>query len=495
MWQEICRGWWLASPRKENTGGGRSAGLLLEGAPVHTPPVQARRGPRLEACDAQAQTTQVAGQARRGRVPGPPSFVALHADVDSPAEEGAHREDHAAGAKLEIHAGAHSADRAALEEEVFDGLLEQHQVRAGLQGIAHVGTVQRAVDLGASGAYRGSLARIEATEVNSAVVRGAAHESPQGIDLLDEVALSDPPDGGVAAHLPERFDALGKEQGARAETRAGERGLGAGVSAADDDGVEALGMVHGSGSRRQAEVANSTSRAGHERADRHARRRFTHRRPAGSRSPGPALHRSRPHPATPWAPIASPCPLSQAGGSGRSVASCVPGTAGGRAAPETARAILRRPCPSPMPASTIRVPSRNNEGRRFDLSGAAAGARGLLVAEGMRAAAALRHGGGRRHLPPRHLPARHRPGSVGGCASSSLPETFGRTLWREPQPAAALLPVPGGDEAFAARHPGRLSGLPRPPRYRPARARHPLRRGQLGEPHPRGVGARLGGCG
>ena len=81
--------------------------------------------------------------------------------------------------------------------------------------------------------------------MDAAVVRGDPHEAAQRVDLLHQVALADPPDGGVAAHLPEGLDALREEQGARAEARARERGLGAGVSAADHDGVEGLGMAHG----------------------------------------------------------------------------------------------------------------------------------------------------------------------------------------------------------------------------------------------------------
>ena len=76
----------------------------------------------------------------------------------------------------------------------------------------------------------------------------------------------------------------------------------------------------------------------------------------------------------------------------------------------------------------------------------------------------------------------------------ALAPAQGRPLRREPQPAAALLPVPGDPEAVAARHPGPLS---RQPATRigidPDAARHPLRRGRLGEPDARRLGPRLGG--
>jgi glycyl-tRNA synthetase alpha chain len=44
----------------------------------------------------------------------------------------------------------------------------------------------------------------------------------------------------------------------------------------------------------------------------------------------------------------------------------------------------------------------------------------------------------------------------------------GRALWRQPEPAAALLPVPGGAQALARRHPGSLPRVAARSRHRPA---------------------------
>ena len=66
--------------------------------------------------------------------------------------------------------------------------------------------------------------------------------TPQGVDLFDQVALADAADRGVAAHLPQRLDVVGQQQGLAAHARGGERGLGAGMAAADDDDIEFLGI-------------------------------------------------------------------------------------------------------------------------------------------------------------------------------------------------------------------------------------------------------------
>ena len=48
----------------------------------------------------------------------------------------------------------------------------------------------------------------------------------------------------VAAHLAERLDALREQVRTRAHARGGQCGLRPGVTAADDDDVEALRMLH-----------------------------------------------------------------------------------------------------------------------------------------------------------------------------------------------------------------------------------------------------------
>ena len=68
----------------------------------------------------------------------------------------------------------------------------------------------------------------------------------------------------------------------------------------------------------------------------------------------------------------------------------------------------------------------------------------------------------------------------------------GRPLRREPEPAAALLPVPGDHEAVAGEHPRSLSAKPRRHRHRYGQERHPLRRGRLGEPDAGRLGPGVG---
>ena len=116
----------------------------------------------------------------------------------------------------------------------------------------------------------------------------------------------------------------------------------------------------------------------------------------------------------------------------------------------------------------------------------------LLGRPGLRHFAALRHGDGRRHLSPRHHLALARAEALACGLRAAVAAAEGRPLWREPEPAPALLPVPGDPEAVAAGHPGPLSRLAPRHRRRCQKSRHPLRRGRLGEPDARRLGSRLG---
>ena len=120
----------------------------------------------------------------------------------------------------------------------------------------------------------------------------------------------------------------------------------------------------------------------------------------------------------------------------------------------------RRAAPRGDGAAPARIDGRTADSRRVSAarprrrcspSSKSSCAAGLLGRAGLRAAAALRHGSRRRHLPHRHLPARARPRALERRLRAAVAPPEGRPLRREPEPPAALLPVPGGAEALAGR--------------------------------------------
>src|SRR5437868_9356529 len=89
-----------------------------------------------------------------------------------------------------------------------------------------------------------------------------------------------------------------------------------------------------------------------------------------------------------------------------------------------------------------------NPSHVVDLPATGPEAAGLLGQAGLRGPPALRHGSRRRHLAHCHVPALARPRAVARRLRAAVAPPEGRALWGEPQPPAALLPVPGGAEAL-----------------------------------------------
>ena len=85
-------------------------------------------------------------------------------------------------------------------------------------------------------------------------------------------------------------------------------------------------------------------------------------------------------------------------------------------------------------------------------------------------------------LPSRHDASGAGPEALARRVRAALPPSQGRALRPEPEPAPALLPVPGHPEAEPVESAGALPLVARRDRGRCTAARHPLRRGRLGEP-------------
>ena len=129
-----------------------------------------------------------------------------------------------------------------------------------------------------------------------------------------------------------------------------------------------------------------------------------------------------------------------------------------------------------MPAPRLQGCRRDDRSARSDplVPGPDPDAAALLGGAGLRDPAALRHGGGRRHVPPGDDAARARPEALERRLRAALAPAQGRPLRREPQPPAALLPVPGDPEAVARRT-CRSSTCARSPRSASIRALHDIR--------------------
>src|SRR5690606_9028318 len=98
----------------------------------------------------------------------------------------------------------------------------------------------------------------------------------------------------------------------------------------------------------------------------------------------------------------------------------------------------------------------------------------ILGSARLRPAAALRHGSRGRHIAHGHLPARHRARTLERRLRAALTSAHRRPLWRQPQPLAALLPVPSRAEARPLQYYRPVPGLVEAPGHQSGRARHPF---------------------
>ena len=219
--------------------------LRLQARVVDAAAIQARRRTGLEAADPQGQFAQPCRERLGGWVAGAAALMLVQANVDASGEKSAGGQHHRPRPEAQPHLRDHAAHPPLFDDEVVHRLLEQGQLGLALQRPAHKGPVQRAVGLGAGGPHRRALAGVERAELDAGMVRRVRHEPAHGIDLADQLALADAPDGRVAAHLPQGFQVVGEQQGAATLPGTGQRGLGAGVAAADDDDVEGFRVVHG----------------------------------------------------------------------------------------------------------------------------------------------------------------------------------------------------------------------------------------------------------
>ena len=239
------------------------AGLLGQLREVDRPAVDARRRAGLQATLRQLELLEPRRQGHRRRITGPPGGMVAQAHMNAAVEEGARRQHHGTGAECDAHLRDrthHPVDPAVrLDQQVVHRLLEQPQIGLVLQPMADRRLVQDPVGLGSCGPHCRPLAAVEDAELNARLVGGRGHGAAQRVDLLDQMALADAPDRGVAAHLPQRLDVVAQQQGAATHAGRSQCRLGASMATADDDHIECLGMQHGVGGvgRRQNGVNRS----------------------------------------------------------------------------------------------------------------------------------------------------------------------------------------------------------------------------------------------
>ena len=177
------------------------ARLFLHHGKVDRAAIDARRRARFQTALRQFQLFQAGRQGDGGRVAGAASRIVVQAHVDLAVEESAGRQHHGARQELQTDLRHGADDPVAFDDQIIDGLLEQPQIRLVFQARADGGLVQNTVGLGARGANCRAFRGIQDAKLDAGLVGGNRHRAAHGIDFLDQMALADAADGGVARHL------------------------------------------------------------------------------------------------------------------------------------------------------------------------------------------------------------------------------------------------------------------------------------------------------
>ena len=165
--------------------------------------------------------------------------------MDPAAQERADRQNDARRSELDAARGEAARHAFAVHDEVRDLLLEDHEIGLSLEHPTDGPLVELAIGLRPRRADRRTLARVQGAKLDAGLVGRERHGTAERIDLLDQMPLADPADGGIAAHLPERLDVVGDQERAPPHAGGRERGLGAGMAAADHDHVMVRCEAHG----------------------------------------------------------------------------------------------------------------------------------------------------------------------------------------------------------------------------------------------------------
>ena len=183
-------------------------GLLGALGIIDAAAVDARWGAGLQSTLGQLELFEAGGQTQGRWVTCPPGGVVVQTHVDLAVQKRTRGEHHGTTAKTHAHLG-HGADHpVALHHQVIHRLLEQPQVGLVFQDAADRGFVQNSVGLCSGGAHSGALAAVEDAELDAAFVGGQGHGATQSVDLFDQVAFANAPNGRVAAHLAQGLNVV-----------------------------------------------------------------------------------------------------------------------------------------------------------------------------------------------------------------------------------------------------------------------------------------------
>jgi hypothetical protein len=200
--------------------------------------IKAHRGSCFQPKHRKTETFQTLSEFDGSRLVGPAGRVALESDVNDSIEEGPRAQYNGPAAEDRSVQGFDSLDNAFADKDFGNDPLKQGQILDFLEEVFHSQSVPLLVALGPGRLDGPSPAPVEEFEVDPGIIGQEPHDSAQGIDLPDKMALRQAADGRVAGHLGDCFE-MDRDQ-AGIEPHGANRGrrFAARVPGTDDDDIE-----------------------------------------------------------------------------------------------------------------------------------------------------------------------------------------------------------------------------------------------------------------
>jgi hypothetical protein len=219
----------------------RVAVLSLGPRKVDRPSINSRWRSGLETAHLQAQGFQLFGKIHNRCIAGTTSrHGRIVANVNSPPQECACREDDRSGSYLIAVLGNHTANRISIEQKTVHGSLPDEEIVTLLEETSYGATVQTAIALGSRRPDGGPFGAVQHAKLNGGSIGCAPHYAPQDIHLLDHDPFRNAADRRIAGHLADGLERGGDKKDAATQPSSRACSLGSGVSASNHDDVESF---------------------------------------------------------------------------------------------------------------------------------------------------------------------------------------------------------------------------------------------------------------
>ncbi|MEY9611533.1 hypothetical protein ABIF21_004407 [Bradyrhizobium elkanii] len=214
------------------------SGLHFDRGPVDRSAVEARRRSGLEPAERKPCPFEGSRQAHGRRLADPARRPILLPEMDQTAQKGAGRDDNRTRRQPATIAQANAGHATIGDDQFIRLAFDDAEVRGLGDRRLHRRGVELAVSLGPGATDRRTLPAIEHAKLDAAGVGHPAHQTIQRVDFADQMALAEPPDGGIARHRANGRETMGHQGGLCTHPGRSARGFAAGMAAADDDDVK-----------------------------------------------------------------------------------------------------------------------------------------------------------------------------------------------------------------------------------------------------------------